>query len=95
MNYKQVAAKAQAMVQEAIALYNGSAYASPGRSLNSETVHELTHQQIVDGVIALTLQCNIGSGSAGDIDLYKLNSLYLRDLEMRQAINRIVQSRAL
>lgn len=79
MNDKLIAAKAQALVQEGVALYSGDDCFPPKRPLNSGAVHKLSHQQVVQGVTALLLQCNIASGSAGDIDLYKLNSLYLRD----------------
>ncbi|VVE71670.1 hypothetical protein PCA31118_03942 [Pandoraea captiosa] len=95
MNDKLIQAKAQALVQEGIALYSGGDRRHPNRELNSGTVHELSHQQVVQGVIALLLQCNIASGSAGDIDLYKLNSLYLRELDVRRKVNEILQGRRL
>jgi hypothetical protein len=95
MNNKLIAAKAQAMVQEAVALYSGSDFSPPKRQLNSSTVQKLDHQQVVQGVTAMLLQCNVASGSAGDIDLYKVNSLYLRDPEARQAINEVLRNRQL
>ncbi|MGF6635084.1 hypothetical protein [Paraburkholderia sp. MM6662-R1] len=95
MNNKRIEAQAQALIHEAIGLYCGDDCQPPKSQLSSGNVHELDHQQIVQGVTAMLLQCNISAGSAGDIDLYKLNSLYLRDPEVRQLINGILKDREL
>ncbi|CAG9195952.1 conserved hypothetical protein [Paraburkholderia caribensis] len=87
MSNKRINAKAQSLVREGVALYCGNEYPPPTHQLDSGSVHSLNHQQIVQGVIAMLLQCNITSGSAADIDLYKLNSLYIRDPEIRRVIN--------
>lgn len=93
MTDKLIEAKARALIQEAVALYSGNDYPPPKHQLNSGTVHELSHMQVVQGVTVLLLQCNIASGSAGDVDLYNVNSLYLRDPEIRQAINEALLGR--
>jgi len=95
MNQKLIEAKAQALIQEGVALYGRDDCRPPKKQLSSGSVHELSHQQVIQGVSAMLLQCNISAGSAGDIDLYKLNSLYLRDLEVRQALNEVLKDREL
>jgi len=95
MNHKLIEAKAQALIQEGVALFGQDDCEPPKNQLNSGSVHELGHQQVMQGVTAMLLQCNISAGSAGDIDLYKLNSLYLRDPEVRQALNGILKDRRL
>jgi len=95
MNDKLIKAKAQGLVREGIALYSGSDYSPTNHQLDSGSVDTLSHQQVVDGVLAMLLQCNIAAGSTGDIDLYKLNSLYLRDVEARREINKVLNGRRL
>ncbi|WP_250866180.1 hypothetical protein [Caballeronia sp. INSB1] len=91
MNEKHLEAKAQSLIQEGVALYSGNDTPPSQKQLNSGSVHEISHQQVVQGVTALLLQCNIASGSAGDIELYKLISLYLRNQKVRLAINGVLK----
>jgi hypothetical protein len=93
MNDRQIATRAQALVQKGLCLYGDCDNPPPAKPLTSDTVDTLTHQQVVQGVTALLMQCNITSGSVADIDLYKLNSVYLRDHSARKAINEILSGR--
>lgn len=95
MNEMLLEAKAQSLIREGVALYSGNDDPPSKKLLNSGSVHKLSHQQVVQGVTALLLQCNIASGSAGDIELYKLVSLYFRDSEVRKTLNEILKDRRL
>lgn len=63
----------------------------PLQELTSGTCHKLTQQQIDNGVRALVLACNLSGGSVGDVQLYDLLNVYLRDCETARGINEVVR----
>jgi hypothetical protein len=67
----------------------------PIEVLNSGRYGELSHQQIRIAVVAMLLVCNLSAGSAGDIDLYKVLNLYLKDPSTRAEINAVLKGKRL
>lgn len=84
--------KAQDRIRKAIAEYNESEASAVPHEYDSGNVHTLSQREINDGVIAFLLQCNVASGSAGDIDLYRVVGAYLRDPVARKEINEILKN---
>ncbi len=70
---------------------NGRKFALPKKSYNSTDVHEISEANIVNAVVLFTDVLNIGSGSAGNFNLYQLLQAYLLVPERRDEINAVVE----
>jgi hypothetical protein len=51
------------------------------------THEKLSDMRIRDGVVAMRDKLNLTAGSAGDLDLYKVNIAYLLNPEMREELD--------
>ncbi|WP_449412068.1 hypothetical protein [Pandoraea soli] len=90
---KRAIEQAQAMILKGIKRGWPEFYVEPpAQELTSGACHNLTRQQIDNGVRALVLTCNLSGGSAGDVQLYELLQTYLRNPAARHELNDVVQS---
>lgn len=64
---------------------------TPPKDVYSTNCHKkLNRHQIIDGVCLLTYYLGM-DGSAGTVDMYKLNQAYILDPSMREMINDLLR----
>lgn len=61
------------------------------QSITFNKVHKISGSDINKGVVVFTDALNIYSGSAGNIDMYRLMNAYLTVPEYRDKINTVVE----
>ncbi|MBI2276859.1 MAG: hypothetical protein HYU74_05875 [Dechloromonas sp.] len=71
--------------------YSGAVETPPATVYSGDCHEQLTRQNIIDGVCLMSRFLGM-AGSAGDVDLYRLNLAYLIDLELRDRINELLES---
>lgn len=81
--------KATDLVRRGISLCLAGAASQPG-NYDSGNAHTISTTEVNDGVVALLLATGIRHGSAGDVDLYKLNQRYLQDRYFRERVNALL-----
>ena len=86
------AAKLQNRLVRLLKEYSGSVDEPPGHVYSSDCHQQLTRQHVDDGVCLMSRYLGM-AGSAGDIDLYRLNQAYLLDPQMRDQINNLLRGR--
>ena len=86
--------KAIQAINAALKEYMEEGYVQPPTGdVNSGNCHEaLTRFQVIQAATVMVMHLNLESGSAGDVDLYKVNQAYLLDPEMRKQINALLKS---
>ena len=82
LNTAQLQTRLIRLVEE----YSGSVEEPPSHVYSGDCHERLTRQNIVDGVCLMSRYLGM-AGSAGDVDLYRLNLAYLLDPVMRKKIN--------
>lgn len=70
--------------------YSGSVEKPPSHVYSGDCHERLSQQNVVDGVCLMSRYLGM-SGSAGDVDLYRLNMAYLLDPVARGEIDRIIR----
>lgn len=78
--------KAIDLIRQGLDLYLGRTASLLGK-YDTSNIHTISDLEVNAGVVALLLTTGINHGSAGDVDLYKLNQRYLQDQDFRQQIN--------
>jgi len=81
--------KAIDLVRQGLDLY-WEGTAPPRGDYDSDNAHTISNEEVSAGVVALLLATGICHGSAGDVDLYRLNQRYLRDQDFRQQVNALL-----
>lgn len=71
--------------------YSGSVEEPPGYVCSSDCHERLTRQNVIDAVCLMSRYLGM-AGSAGDVDLYRLNLAYLLDPAARKCIDRLLTS---
>lgn len=79
-------------INAALREYRGESYVQPPmEDVNSGSCHlVLNRQQVIQAVVAMVIQLNLTSGSAGDLNLYRLLQAYLLDTDKRCRLNAVV-----
>lgn len=80
-------------INAALKEYKGEGYIEPPvDDVNSGNCHEvLNRQQVIQAVVAMVIQLNLTSGSAGSFDLYGLLLAYFLDIDRRDRINAVLR----
>ncbi len=84
-------ATAQKRIRDAVNDYAGCKDAPPSNVTSGTCYEKLNKFQVIDAVVAMVLYLDLAAGSAGDLDLYKVNQAYLLDPVMREQINSLLE----
>lgn len=79
-------------INAALKAFRGASYVEPPKQVVTFTNYsQLDRSQIDQGVIALTLACNLSGGSMNNMDLYRLARAYIWNEAARAEINDVVE----
>lgn len=92
MNEKLLRLKVQASIHIAMKELVGDTYDEQSKdTILYGEYSKINRLQLVQGIRALLLECNIEHGSSCDVDLYKLLPAYLWNEEARAEINAVIK----
>lgn len=82
---------AREIIADAMKLFRGASYVKqPKNVISSGNYGNLSREQIVQGIVAFVVHCNLSGGSVGAMNLYKLIEAYLWDAQAQAEINAVV-----
>lgn len=87
MNAAQLQTKLAGLMEQ----YSGSVEMPPSGVYTSTCHEQLTRQNVIDGVVLMSRFLGM-AGSAGDVDLYRLNLAYMLDPAIRLRLNGLCEN---
>ncbi|ASV99009.1 hypothetical protein [Paraburkholderia aromaticivorans] len=86
-NYAYAQEKLWKAVEQAYPIF---AVTPPKKEVMFDECHKLSRVQIDTGVRAFAMACNLYGGSMGEVQLYRLLQIYLKDPAARARINEVI-----